>query len=120
MIKGHFVSIDEGSRMKRMLIGFGAGAAELKTFVEGYQVTPSGLRPLGSAEVEAGGGKMPGILVPVGVGAATNRAATSAAVAGGANVVQEIGPESMSNMAKLTAEEIASLLSEAFKKRGWI
>jgi hypothetical protein len=33
VIRGEFVSIDEGSRAKRMLIDFGAGAAELKTLV---------------------------------------------------------------------------------------
>ncbi len=120
VIKGEFVSIDEGSRLKRMLIGFGAGAAELKTFVEGYQVTASGLRPLGSAEVEAGGGKMPGMIVPVAGGAIAGRAATSAAISGGLNVFQEIGPESMSSLAEGTAEEIAKVLEEVFKKRGWI
>ncbi len=120
VIKGEFVSIDEGSRLKRMLIGFGAGAAELKTFVEGYQVTADGLRPLGSAEVEAGGGKMPGMLVPIGVGAAAGNAATSAAISGGLNVAQELGPESMQAAANRTAEEIAKVLEEAFKKRGWI
>ena len=119
-IKGGFVSIDEGSRLKRMLIGFGAGAAELKTFVEGYQVTASGLRPLGSAEVEAGGGKMPGMLVPVAGGAAAGRAATSAAVSGAMNVGQEITSESIEGAAQRTAEEIAKVLEEAFKKRGWI
>ncbi len=113
VIKGEFVSIDEGSRLKRMLIGFGAGAAELKTFVEGYQVTASGLRPLGSAVVEAGGGKMPGMLVPIGIGA-------SAAISGGLNVAQELGPESMRSAANRTAEAIAKVLEEAFKKRGWI
>ncbi len=120
VIKGEFVSIDEGSRVKRMLIGFGAGAAELKTFVEGYQVTATGLRPLGSAEVEAGGGYMPGMLVPVGVGAAAGRAGTSAAVSGGMNVAKELGPESLDGAAKRTAEEIAEVLREGFKKRGWI
>jgi hypothetical protein len=65
IIKGEFVSINEGSRLQRMLIGFGAGAAELKTLVEGYQVTAGGLRSLGSVEIKAGGGKMPGMLVPV-------------------------------------------------------
>ena len=120
VIKGEFISIDEGSRLKRMLIGFGAGAAELKTFVEGYQVTASGLRPLGSAEVEAGGGKMPGMVVPVIGGGIAGRAATSAAISGGLNVAQEIGPESLDSAAKRTAKEIAKVLEEAFKKRGWI
>ncbi len=114
VIKGEFVSIDEGSRLKRMLIGFGAGAAELKTFVEGYQVTADGLRPLGSAEVEAGGGKMPGMLVPIGVGAAAGDVAKTAAIAGGVNVAQELGPESMRSAANRTAEEIAKVLEQSF------
>jgi hypothetical protein len=120
VIKGEFVTIDEGSRVKRMLIGFGAGAAELKTFVEGYQVTATGLRPLGSAEIEAGGGHMPGMLVPVGVGAAAGRPGTSAAISGGLNVAKELGPESLDGAAERTAEEIAKVLKEGFKKRGWI
>ncbi len=120
VIKGGFVSIDEGSRVKRMLIGFGAGAAELKTLVEGYQVTATGLRPLGSAEVEAGGGKMPGMIVPVAGGAVAGRAATSAVVSGGLNVAQELGPESLGGAAKRTAEEIAKVLKQAFEKRGWM
>ena len=118
VIKGQFVSIDEGSRLKRMLIG-GAGA-ELKTFVEGYQVTANGLRPLGSAEVEAGGGRMPGMLVPVAGGAAAGTAATSVAVSGALNVGQEIKPESIEGAARRTAEEIAEVLEEAFEKRGWM
>ncbi len=64
VIRGEFVSIDEGSRTKRMLIGFGAGTANLQTLVEVYQVTATGLQPIGSHEVEAGGGRMPGMLVP--------------------------------------------------------
>ncbi len=120
VIKGEFVSIDEGSRVKRMLIGFGSGAVKLKTFVEGYQVTASGQRPLGSAEVEAGGGKMPGMLVPVVGGAVAGKAAKSAAISGGLNVAQELGPESMRSAANRTAEEIAKVLEKAFKKRGWI
>lgn len=119
VIKGVFISIDEGSRLKRMLIGFGAGAAELKTFVEGYQVTAGGLRALGSAEIEAGGGKMPGMLVPVAGGAAAGRVATSAAISGVMNAGQEIGPESIEGAAARTAEEIAEVLGEAFEKRGW-
>jgi hypothetical protein len=82
VIRGEFVSIDEGSRAKRMLIGFGAGAAELKTLVETYQVTATGLVPLGSGQVETAGGKIPGILVPVGAGVAAGAVATSAAVSG--------------------------------------
>ena len=120
IIKGEFVSINEGSRLKRMLIGFGAGSAELMTFVEGYQVTADGLRPLKSVEVKAAGGRMPGMLVPVVGGAVAGSAGTSVAISGSLNVAQEMGPESIEGAAKRTANEIGKVLSEAFKRQGWI
>jgi hypothetical protein len=120
VIRGEFVTIDEGSRTKRMLIGFGAGSAKLQTLVEAYEVTPAGLVPLGSAQVDTAGGKMPGILVPLGVGAAAGTAATSAAIAGTSNVLQERGPESIQGAAKRTAERIAKIIVARWKERGWL
>lgn len=120
LIKGAFVTIDEGSRAKRMLIGFGAGSAELKSHVVAYQITAQGPRRLGEGEIKTSGGKMPGILIPVGAGAAAGRAATSAVVSGGLNVAQEAGPESLESAAKRTAQEIAKALSQAFAQQGWI
>jgi hypothetical protein len=119
VLYGEFVSIDEGSRVKRMLVGFGAGSAELKTLVEGYIVTASRLVPLGSAEVETSGGRMPGMLVSLGAGAAVGTLATSAAIGGASNVLQELGPEDMDAAAKRTAEEIAELVIDAYEERGW-
>src|SRR6185503_13878494 len=67
VVRGYLTSIDKGSTAGRMAIGFGAGASELQTVVEGLQVTPQGLRMIGSATVEAKGAKTPG----AGMGAAT-------------------------------------------------
>ena len=120
LIQGEFVSIDKGSRAKRMLIGFGAGAGELQTRVVGYQVTPTGLRQLGESMVETSGGKMPGMLVPVLGGAATGAPGRSAAISGGMNVAQEAGPESLNAAAKNTAKEVTKVLSQAFARQGWI
>src|SRR5262245_34409816 len=69
IIRGVFIAVDKGSPVARMLIGFGAGAAEMKTLVELYIVTATGLRPVASGQIEAKGGKLPGMLVPMGVGA---------------------------------------------------
>ena len=103
-----------------MLIGFGAGAAKLETYVAGYQITPAGKRLLGEGQVTAKGGKMPGMIVPVAGGAAMGSAATSAAISGGLNVAQEAGPESMTAAAKRTAKQIAKRLAEAFERYGWL
>jgi len=119
VIRGYFVSIDEGSAGKRILIGFGSGAAELRTVVEGYQMTDEGLRPLGSRELEAGGGKVPGVLVPVAVVAATGNP-VGLIVGSAAHLVGETGSETLKGTAKRTAEEIAEELRVPFEKQGWI
>ncbi len=120
VIRGEFVSIDEGSRAKRMLIGFGAGSAELETLVEGYLVTSRGLVPLGSAQIETAGGRMPGMLVPMGAGAAAGNVARSAAISGASNILQEGGPEGLDAAAKRTAKEIAKEIVKAYEERGWM
>jgi hypothetical protein len=44
MLAGYFEAIDEGSTVKRLALGFGSGATELTTTVEGYQMTNKGPR----------------------------------------------------------------------------
>lgn len=120
IIRGEFIVVKEGSRTMRVLIGFGAGAGELKTLAEVYQVTADGLLPLGATRIETAGGKLPGVLVPLGIGAGVGSAATSAAVGGTSNVLQERGPEAMKAAAQRTARELARVVVEAYRKRGWL
>ena len=119
VIRGYFVSVEEGSAGKRVLIGFGSGAAELRTVVEGYQATSQGLRPLGSRELEAGGGKMPGVLVVVAVVAATGNP-VGLIVGTAAHLLGETGSETLEGAAKRTAEEIAEELKGPVEEQGWI
>lgn len=120
VIRGAFVSVDEGSQWQRMLIGFGAGANELVTVVEGYKMRDEGLVPLGSAKIKAEGGYMPGILAPVGVGTATGNLARSAIISGGATAVKEFGPETIEAAADRTAEQVADIVRDGYVKRGWL
>ena len=120
VIKGAFVSVDEGSQWQRMLIGFGAGANELVTIVEGYKMRDGGLMPLGSAKIKAEGGYMPGVLAPVGVGAATGNLARSVVISGAATAVKEFGPETIEAAAQRTAESVFETIVKAYKERGWI
>lgn len=120
VIRGYFVSEDKGSAAKRVLIGFGSGDAELMTAVEGYQMTSQGLRLLGSGEVQSGGGKMPGLVLPAAVMAAT--ASPIGLVVGGAvKVAGEVdGSDTIEGAAKRTADGIGEQLEIAAKKQGWI
>ena len=116
VVHGMFVSVEEGSRVMRVLIGFGAGSAELRTLAEVYVVAPNGeLVAVASAEIEAEGGRMPGMVVPLGVG----QIATIAA-AGTAKLFTEAGSESLDGAARRTAEELAELMVAAYRRRGWM
>jgi uncharacterized protein DUF4410 len=120
VIKGYLVSVEEGSAGKRILIGFGSGNAELKTMVEGFQMTDHGLRQLGSGELDSGGSQTPGMLVPLAVVAAT--ANPIGLVVGGAVKLygQESGSDTIAGSAKRTADATAKQLQGAFEKQGWI
>jgi hypothetical protein len=120
VIKGSFVTVDKGSAGERILLGFGAGTADLQTVVEGYQMTPEGLRKLGSGEVTSGGNKTPGMVVPLAVAAATANP-IGLIVVGGFKLTQEAtGSATIEGRAKATADEIAAQLKEAAEKQGWI
>ena len=120
VIKGQFVSIVEGSAGRRVLLGFGSGAAELRTVVEGYQMTPQGLRRLGSAETDAEGGKTPGMVAPLAVFAATSNP-LGLIVVGAVKLHEErTGSSKVEGEAKRSADEIAARLKVAAEKQGWV
>ncbi|WP_119302028.1 DUF4410 domain-containing protein [Dongia deserti] len=119
-IRGYFVSAEEGSAAKRMLVGFGSGNAELMTAVEGFQMTPQGLRLLGSGHVESGGNKAPGVILPLAVMAATANP-IGLAVAGTVKVAGEAtGSSTIEGAAKRTADEISEQLIDAAERQGWL
>jgi hypothetical protein len=120
VLMGYFESVDSGSAVKRMVLGFGQGAANLKTVVEGYLMTDKGLRRLGSGSVDSGTGKAPGVAVPLVMAAATGNPigliVSSAVKAEG----QVSGRTTIEGTAKRTAKEIADQLRVAFQRQGWI
>jgi hypothetical protein len=121
VIIGYFESIDEGSAIKRVAIGFGSGGAELVTQVEGYRMTDQGLRELGSREIDAGaGGKTPGVVVPLAVTIATANPIgliVGSAVKVGGEVTDK---STIEGSAKRTAAKIGDELRAVFQKQGWI
>src|SRR5918994_7282043 len=120
VLRGYFVSVDEGKAGRRMLVGFGSGAAELKTAVEGYQMTTMGLRPLGRGEIKSEGGKLPGMVLPAAVLAAT-ASPIGLIVGGTAKATGEVtGSETIEGAAERTADEIAAQLRTAAEEQGWI
>ena len=120
VLRGYLLSIDEGSATKRVAIGFGSGASELTTAVEGFQMTAQGLRKLGSGKVGAGGGKTPGAALGV-VGLVATANPAGLIIGGGMKVYGEYsGSSKIEGRAKATAKEITDVLKKRFQEEGWI
>ena len=117
---GYFESIDTGSAVKRMVLGFGSGAPELTTNVEGYQMTSRGMRFLGGGDVQSAGGKAPGVAIPLAVAIASGNP-IGLAISSAAKIEGQVsGRTTIEGSGKRTAEEIAEELKGAFQRQGWI
>ena len=115
VVHGEFVLVDEGSRIQRVLLGFGAGAARLVTLAEVYVVVSGGLVPLSSVETETHGSRMSGMLVSLGIGTVVSIASGVAS-----KVYSETGAESIGGAAKRTAKEVAEQMVTGYQRRGWM
>ncbi len=121
VITGHFIDIDEGNRLRRLVIGFGAGKSKVDTQVQLLAESATGYRTLMEFEVHADSGRMPGAAVTMGAGAAAQGAATAGMVAanvavGGAKALRSRAYA----LAGRSADRIAERLSAYFADQGWI
>ena len=119
VLAGQFITIDEGDQDLRFTIGFGKGASQLTTHIEGYLVTEQGLRLLGGRQVTDRGGKKPGIVVPAAVSFASRNPA-GLVVGSAINIEKELNSETIQAAAKRTADAIAKELERVFRAQGWI
>jgi Domain of unknown function (DUF4410) len=120
VIRGYLVSVEGGGAVKRFVVGFGSGTSEMDTVVEGYLMTPQGLRKLGSGTLSSSGSKTPGMVVPAAVAIATGNP-IGLIVVGGLKIYGEAsGRNKLEGRAKATADEIAKQLRIRFQDRGWI
>lgn len=120
VIRGYLVSVEKGSAAKRMTLGFGAGNSELGTFVEGYQMTTNGLRKLGSGELNAKGGKGPGMALG-GAAWLITGSPIGLIVGGGMKVYGEAsGNSTVEGRAQQTAKELSDAIKARCQQQGWI
>jgi hypothetical protein len=120
VLRGCLVSMEQGSAAKRMTIGFGSGGSELSAAVEGFQMTATGLRKLGSATIGAESGKAPGASLGA-AGWLITGSPVGLIVGGGVKVYGEAsGSAKVEGRAKQIASEIADAIRERCKQEGWI
>jgi hypothetical protein len=119
VVDGAFTNINEGNRLRRLVIGFGAGASVLDTTVNVSQKTSDGARQVLNFTTHADSGKMPGAAVTAGAGAA---AGGSAAVIVGANAAMGGAKTYTSSTGFLTvktSDQIVQTITQYYTQQGW-
>jgi hypothetical protein len=119
-VKGQFISIDEGNRTERVLIGLGAGRTDVKTMVQVYEYQAGAPTVATRFSVDAKSGRQPGMAESMGAGAIAGHLATSAAVSAGAQVVGQKYSATVEADADRTAKDIAKQLKQYFVIQGWM
>ncbi|TXH37886.1 MAG: DUF4410 domain-containing protein [Rhodospirillaceae bacterium] len=118
-IEGQFVTIDEGSAFKRMIIGFGSGGTEVRALVQAYYISNGQKTVVGEAEVSAESSKKPGLAATLPISAALSAPAAAFGIQTGIGVVSEINTD-VQKGAEETAEAIVELLKPRMEAQGWI
>jgi hypothetical protein len=119
LIHGYFLSIDQGNRTERVVIGFGAGRTEVEAHVHIYESTPEGQKEVEALQATAKSGLKPGMAEMMGVGAVTGHLLTSTVVSGGLSTAGELSFQTVEADAKKLAKNVAKELGQFFVKQGW-
>ena len=119
-IHGEVVLVDEGSRAKRVFLGFGSGRSRLETIGRLYLPGPRGPKQMAEYRIASKSGAKPGILTTLPIGMAVQ--GLNAMVLG-INALSATAGELSATVAG-DAEESASEWSETleilFDQHGWI
>ena len=119
-IEGQIGSINEGNKAKRLVVGFGAGASEVRTLTQAYEVTSGDEhRLVEDFYTTAKSSRKPGFGPMAGMGAAAGLAASRAAVAGGVGAATALSQTVEADI-QHGAKQIAKDLAKLFVQQGWI
>ncbi len=107
VIDGQFVAIHEGDETKRIMIGFGRGASDIKTHVTVSALVQGHSTVVLEFNLSSESGKKPGAAATMGVGALAVGAAT-----GGVSDKRSKVEADASRMAKLVAKQLEAFMSD--------
>jgi hypothetical protein len=119
-IEGQFLSIDQGNRTERNVIGLGLGRSDVKTLVQLYRDSADGQRVVEAFDVNAQSGRKPGMAETMGVGGLTGNLVTAAAVTAAGSVGSEAFSATVEADAARTARNVAERLRGFFVQQGWV
>jgi hypothetical protein len=120
MVKGQFVSIDQGNRTERVAVGLGMGRSDVQANVQVYELTPQGLQEVDALRGAAKSGYKPGMAEMMGVGAIAGHLLVSTVVSGTVAGASEMTSATVEADGKRLADKIAVDLGNFFVNQAWI
>jgi hypothetical protein len=120
LIKGQLLSIDEGNRTERVVVGLGAGRTSVQANVQVYELTPEGKKLVDDMRGTAKSGRKPGMGEMMGVGALAGHLLTSTVISGTLSGASEMTSATVEADGKRLAEDIAKDLGNFFIDQDWI
>ena len=118
-IDGRIVSVDEGSPLRRLLVGLGSGASTMTVRVQVFRAAQRQM--LLDFTTHADSGRMPGAAATVPVSATVPFGVGLGVSAGGAVATGlTANGSTVGHMAAASADQAVRFLSEFFARQGWI
>jgi Domain of unknown function (DUF4410) len=119
LVTGQVVSIDEGNRTERVIVGLGAGRSDVRVHAQVYELTPAGRQLIDRIEVDGNSGLTPGMAETRGVGGVTGHLLVATAAGAALHVVSEtVGADVVAD-ADRAAKGIAKQLAAFFAAERW-
>jgi hypothetical protein len=118
LVTGELVSIDEGNRTERMIIGLGAGRSDVRVAVQVYEQGVAGT--IDAFEVDAKSGYKPGMAESMGFGAATGNLVAATMISGTLGIASEAMSANVVADADRAAGGITRQLAGYFGQQGWL
>ena len=120
MVKGQFVSIDQGNRTERVAVGLDAGRSDVQANVQIFELTPQGLQEVDTLRGTAKSGYKPGMAEMMGAGAIAGHLLMSTVVSGAVAGASEMTSATVEADGKRLADKIAADLGNFFVNQAWI
>jgi len=119
-VKGQILSIDEGNRTSRIIIGLGMGRSTVEARVQLYESLRGRAQLIESMQATTKSGRKPGMAEMIGVGALTGHIVTSTVLSGAAAGASEALSANVDALAGNMAKKITEEIVEYYEKRGWM
>ncbi len=120
ILEGQFTDISEGNRLRRMVIGLGAGQSKVDTVIQILQKTDQGTTQISDFATSADSGYMPGAGITGPPGAVAGGAAAAASL--GVNVAAggvKSYTSSTGYLVDKTTQQIVQEVANYYVRQGW-